>query len=421
MLSPEKLQSNLQRLSENEFSNNKINISQTKLNNLSNNKNMNYLETIKHNIKNKITKQSLINNNLLLSNKKKNKNNINNYSKNILCEEVIDNNLINYDKKLECKYFDNFVNIQMRASKNLSGKQQLLILPLNNFFRNVRNLYILVNILNGRSNISLRIIEYFVVNYVLDNNTYFNKLKYSKHPEFLINNLFSFESNDSNTSSNLLNILNKVNESENNNNIKTSDNYELDNKLEVDNKNKIDDTLKHNINENIVDNEELNSYEMNDFDNFILVHDNYKHQLKQYNKRNFDPFSRGEQIKIYYNNKSSFNTTICQLNFLKWAIENYILDYIVDNIDKLQEAMQKHEKEALKEKQEKLKTAKTRKNNSILQNNINKTNEQKFVLNMSNFSNLDKSNKKIRKKKEFTKTNRSILQYSGRKIISFDM
>ena len=55
-------------------------------------------------------------------------------------------------------------------------------------------MYILIHILNGNSIISLRLIEYFVVNYVLDNNTYFNVKKYNKNKKFVIDNLFNKKS-----------------------------------------------------------------------------------------------------------------------------------------------------------------------------------------------------------------------------------
>ena len=37
----------------------------------------------------------------------------------------------------------------------------------------------------------------------------------------------------------------------------------------------------------------------NAFDNFIIVHTNYKGQLKAYSKRNFDPFCRRNRIRFY--------------------------------------------------------------------------------------------------------------------------
>jgi hypothetical protein len=60
---------------------------------------------------------------------------------------------------------------------------------------------------------------------------------------------------------------------------------------------------------------------------FKVFHE-YKLKLKAYAKKNFDPFCRWERIQIPYDDHSSMETTIGQLNFFKWAIENRILEYI---------------------------------------------------------------------------------------------
>ena len=68
--------------------------------------------------------------------------------------------------------------------------------------------------------------------------------------------------------------------------------------------------------------------QLQSFDNFIIVHNNYKGQLKAYSKRNFDPFCRRNRIRFYYEDNKYFITTVGQLNFFKWALENYIINYI---------------------------------------------------------------------------------------------
>lgn len=74
------------------------------------------------------------------------------------------------------------------------------------------------------------------------------------------------------------------------------------------------------------------SQHKNSFDNVFMVHNNYKGQLKAYSKRNFDPFCRRNRIRFYYEENKYFITTVGQLNFFKWAIENYIINYVQDNI-----------------------------------------------------------------------------------------
>jgi len=58
------------------------------------------------------------------------------------------------------------------------------------------------------------------------------------------------------------------------------------------------------------------------------VYVNYKKQLKAYSKKQFDPFCRRERINFYYNEDKSIVTTVGQLNFFRWAIENKIVNYI---------------------------------------------------------------------------------------------
>lgn len=56
----------------------------------------------------------------------------------------------------------------------------------------------------------------------------------------------------------------------------------------------------------------------------------YKSQLKSYSKKKFDPFCRRDRIKFKAGDKE-IETTVGQLNFFKWAIDNLIIDYIKDN------------------------------------------------------------------------------------------
>jgi hypothetical protein len=61
------------------------------------------------------------------------------------------------------------------------------------------------------------------------------------------------------------------------------------------------------------------------------VYNDYKLKLKAYSKRRFDPFCRWERISVPYDNEKIMETTIGQLNFFKWAIENRIIHYIENN------------------------------------------------------------------------------------------
>ena len=69
------------------------------------------------------------------------------------------------------------------------------------------------------------------------------------------------------------------------------------------------------------------------------VYEDYKLRLRAYSKRRFDPFCRWERIMIPYKNSSSIQTTIGQLNFFKWALENNILSYISEHLDEIEKDM----------------------------------------------------------------------------------
>ena len=69
------------------------------------------------------------------------------------------------------------------------------------------------------------------------------------------------------------------------------------------------------------------------------VYMDYKLKLKAYSKRRFDPFCRWERITIPYKNDSHIQTTIGQLNFFKWALDNRVIDYIEKNYDEIENDM----------------------------------------------------------------------------------
>lgn len=71
------------------------------------------------------------------------------------------------------------------------------------------------------------------------------------------------------------------------------------------------------------------------------VYNDYKLKLKAYSKKRFDPFCRWDRISIPYNEDKVMETTIGQLNFFKWAIENKIIDYIKNNYETIESDMNK--------------------------------------------------------------------------------
>jgi hypothetical protein len=135
----------------------------------------------------------------------------------------------------------------------METQNKLLLNKLLEFYRNNDNSKTMVNIISGESNISLRLVDWFVTNYAKENYTIYN--------------------------------------------IQKNNNFER-----------------------------------------FKVYNNYKLMLKSYSKKRFDPFCRWDRISIPYNN-IHIQTTIGQLNFFKWIIENNILDYIKDNYNIIEKDM----------------------------------------------------------------------------------
>jgi hypothetical protein len=69
------------------------------------------------------------------------------------------------------------------------------------------------------------------------------------------------------------------------------------------------------------------------------VYVDYKLKLKAYSKRRFDPFCRWDRISIPYKGDTCIETTIGQLNFFKWALENKVIDYIEENYEMIENDM----------------------------------------------------------------------------------
>lgn len=145
----------------------------------------------------------------------------------------------------------------------MNNSNELLLLSLKDFYSNENNVSILLSIINSQSNISLRLIDWFITNYC---------------------------------------------------------------------KNTKDKTSNKNI---------------------TSIYQNYRAQLKAYKKTKFDPFRRRQRITFFYNDKEFMNTTIGQLNFFKWAIENEILDYISSRLEELEELMNGYQKTIKKQKETK--------------------------------------------------------------------
>ena len=77
------------------------------------------------------------------------------------------------------------------------------------------------------------------------------------------------------------------------------------------------------------------SYKTQDGKSFT-VHCAYKSSLDGYSKKLFDPFCRTDKIDFKIpNTETCIQTTVAQLNFIRWCIKNNIIDYIIKNRDQL--------------------------------------------------------------------------------------
>ena len=69
------------------------------------------------------------------------------------------------------------------------------------------------------------------------------------------------------------------------------------------------------------------------------VHHSYKSQLKAYSKRRFDPFCRRKRISFDLGTYGSVDTTIGQLNFFRWAIDNLVVQYLQNHREEIENDM----------------------------------------------------------------------------------
>ena len=162
------------------------------------------------------------------------------------------------------------------SSTNANIKNNILMISLNKFYENPEHLEKFKKIINGDSNISLRIIDWFVTNYSKKKNICY--VTYTKTK-----------------------TLKKIHNCE----------EELSSDTKIQPKQK-----KVQFN----------------------VYVRYKAQLKSYSKKSFDPFCRKDRITDW-GPESNITTTIGQLNFFKWAIQNDVLDYIQENLSDIEKDM----------------------------------------------------------------------------------
>ena len=158
------------------------------------------------------------------------------------------------------------INQDIYKTIQITSQELMLIVSLEKYYKENNNIKKILPIVRGSSNISMRLIDYFVTNY-------------SK-------------------------------------------------------KHRISYNLKEN-NSNIIFN----------------VYTSYKSQLKAYNKKYFDPFSRGDRIPFFFDDDCLI-TTIGQLNFFRWFTSKNIIEYVIDHLEEIEIDLN-NSKSNIKKKQKK--------------------------------------------------------------------
>jgi hypothetical protein len=117
------------------------------------------------------------------------------------------------------------------------------------------------------------------------------------------------------------------------------------------------------------------------------VYTSYKQQLKAFQKKHFDPFSRGDRIP-YFLGDTCIITTIGQLNFFKWFISKKIYDYVIKNHVIIENDMNRKNKNDKKIKNIQDKITKIKKNNNyIINKNSYINNIMPNIINNNDWSN----------------------------------
>ena len=161
------------------------------------------------------------------------------------------------------------------STNNLKIKNNILMISLNKFYEVEEHLEKFNKIVNGDSKISLRIIDWFVTNYSKKNNICYTV--FTKHKTVKKLHACSEENEDKKVAPKQKKIQ-------------------------------------------------------------FNVYVRYKAQLKSYSKKSFDPFCRKDRITDW-GPDGNITTTIGQLNFFKWAIQNNVIQYIEENLSEIEKDM----------------------------------------------------------------------------------
>ena len=157
------------------------------------------------------------------------------------------------------------------------------------------------------------------------------------------------------------------------------------------------------------------------------VYVDYKLKLKAYSKRRFDPFCRWDRITIPYSNGTFIQTTIGQLNFFKWALENGVVAYIEAHYGTIEDDMNarnstsRRNNNAINYMPPEATSGNNDNNNSNNSNNNNNNSNSNNSNSNSNNSNNSNNNKTRKKREELSiSATKSIKKETVEIVVSFN-
>ena len=127
------------------------------------------------------------------------------------------------------------------------------------------------------------------------------------------------------------------------------------------------------------------------------VYNDYKLKLKAYSKKKFDPFCRWDRINVPYKDTMCVQTTLGQLNFFKWTIENRILEYIENNYSTIENDMN-------------LRNSSAKVKNTSINSNTSNESSDSYTSTDSDTSVINNLNKTRKKREELSSNASKIIQ-----------
>ena len=250
----------------------------------------------------------------------------------------------------------NIDDLELNTEYKVADKEDLLMKQLTQYFNNIKNINYMIPIIQSTSKISLRMIDWFITNYAkskniryISNNSNFrvhhnykSQLKaYSKKrfDPFCRRERIAFQ----------YNFLNIENICDNNNKlvyIYSNENMFINesNIIWSDFKSKFNNNIKE-ININNINNNEINILEnIKNLNLPVIVKIDSLSNITEYT---FDKLDYNKLINFC---QETIITTVGQLNFFRWSIDNSVLDYIDNNYNLIEQDMIINGKKSAKDK-----------------------------------------------------------------------